>query len=252
MLLYIHNTVQRLSKLLLVVVFIMAILTASAVTAGAAEEAIAVSGPYSLKIEYMDEQTPIAGAVFRVYRVADAPVNGGPFQLVGDFADCPVTLGHDMTNSEWVDRTEVLAAAVDEKQIPALAEGPTGADGLLSFSGLTEGLYMITGDSVDTGSCTYIPQAFCVYVPYALNGGSAVAPLKVVTPKFEVLLPATPTPSPTATPTATPAPPAASSGMPKTGDTAHPVLWAAILLAASGALIGVAVRTIGKRKKNKN
>ena len=132
----------------------------------------------TLRIEYVDGNVPLSGVQFRVYRVAEL-LSHGNYELTGAFAGSGVVLKSRMTNSEWLNTSKTLAEYAREHNITANDFGETDAAGVLEFSDLRAGLYLIEGDAFDDGLKTWTPQVFCAVMP---EEGGIVA----VTPKFEI------------------------------------------------------------------
>ncbi len=146
------------------------------------------AGSCTLRIEYLDDDRPLVGVSFRVYRAADL-LPHGEYGLTGSFAGCPVELKNQMTNAEWVDAAKVLFNHVTANGILPDYSGKTDSRGILEFSGIKEGLYLIEGDVLNDGTTIYTPQVFCVVVPDRDDNGNPVY-FVTVTPKYE----STPTP----------------------------------------------------------
>ncbi len=118
----------------------------------------------TLCIEYMDETVPIEEAVFRIYRAADL-LEHGEYSLSGQFADSGAVLQNQMTNAAWEEAALRLADCAQQNSIAPYASGQTGSDGMLLFSGLPAGLYLVEGDMLETEKCIFQPQVFCVVLP---------------------------------------------------------------------------------------
>lgn len=101
--------------------------------------AIQIAQESSLTVVYTDSGTPLTGAQFALYRVADVSPEGR-YSLTGDFADCPIDL-KDLSASA------ALAGAgyAQLNGIPPLATGTTDMWGRVTFSGLTPGLFLVVG-----------------------------------------------------------------------------------------------------------
>ena len=96
------------------------------------------------------------GAVFHLYRTADLEPDGS-YTFSGRFADCPAELpGYD-----WLETATEVAAYAANKQPDAQKEI---SGGTLTFSGLSEGLYLVTGDPIISQGTQYTPVPFLVRV----------------------------------------------------------------------------------------
>lgn len=125
----------------------------------------------SLQILYKDEETPIPDAVFRGYLVA-TPDNKGGYTVGERFAESGVTFSGQMDNADWMDAAKQMLDFVEQNNISPDVEGVTDASGLLTFSDLAPGLYLIGGDQIQIDDSTYTPQPFWVEV---LSGETATA-----------------------------------------------------------------------------
>lgn len=141
------------------------------------------AGPCSLRIEYLDGGRPLAGVSFRVYRVADL-LPHGEYGYAGSFTGCSIELKSQMTNAEWVDAAKALLGYVGTKNVLPDMSGKTDSAGVLEFSGIKEGLYLVEGDVLNDGAAIYTPQVFCVVVPDRDDNGNPVYSV-TVTPKYE-------------------------------------------------------------------
>ena len=152
---------------------------------------------YSLRIVYEDENTPIQGAAFRLYHVADVSEDF-QYTLTDDFAESGAVLKREMTNEDWVTATGVFADWAENHQLSPMATDKTNADGTIVFENTQRGLYLVTGESNTVDGYVYTPQPACVVVP----GEDAASGETVVEPKYEAK--AAPTPTPTPTPASSP------------------------------------------------
>lgn len=143
----------------------------------------AAEGICLLEIEYLDGKEAIPGAGFRVWRAAD-PEPRGEYALTESFAGSGVKLHGLMNNGEWEDAAKTLSEWAEQNNIPAKYSGTTGTDGTLSFTGLSEGVYLVKGDPLRVGDDIYTPQIFCVVIPDRNAEGEPVYAVKAM-PKFE-------------------------------------------------------------------
>ena len=96
------------------------------------------------------------GAVFHLYRTADLEADGS-YTFSGQFADCPAELpGYD-----WLETAVEVAAYAADKQPDAQKEI---SGGTLTFSGLSEGLYLVTGNPIISQGIRYTPVPFLMRV----------------------------------------------------------------------------------------
>lgn len=140
----------------------------------------------SLQIVYKDENTAIANAKFRAYQVT-SPYEYGKFNFIEPFTNCNVTLKSQMTNAESSVTAQQLKNYVTTNKITASFSGSTDSKGVLTFSSLNPGVYLIDGDVLKKNTTTYTPQTFCVVVD---NNNISVEP------KFSKYTPAVTTTTP--------------------------------------------------------
>lgn len=173
-----HSILQKIFAVALV-----GMLVCGSVPAMAEDTAETSFGPCTLRVEYLDETTPLSGVDFRVYRVADME-EWGYYEYEAAFADSDVALQYEMTNDEWVSAALDLAAFAYANRISPDMTGTTNRDGLIVFKDIDAGLYLVEGDAIDIGKTRYTPQVFCVVVPDRDVFGNPVYTVSV-NPKFE-------------------------------------------------------------------
>ena len=131
----------------------------------------------SLTLWCVKDEDIVANMHWQIYRVGHRSSNDYVFD--GDFAGYRATLG-DRTKPmlEW--DTKTVAAAGDAlkfktiaDEIPFLDEGKTNEQGSVTFDGLTDGLYLVWGDTLRVGNTTYVPSAIffandCTIISHSL------------------------------------------------------------------------------------
>lgn len=156
------RNIRKLTTVLLVFVLLLA-LSAQALAA----VAIDPSRPVSLTISYLQNENPISGAPFSLYRVAD--VNAyTEFTLTGDFTDYPVRVD-GLDSTEWKALAQTLTGYVQRDRLTPLDSGKTGPDGTLTFPTDTQillpGLYLVVGQRFTNGGYIYRTEPFLVCLP---------------------------------------------------------------------------------------
>lgn len=136
----------------------------------------------SLTLRYGPESSPVSGAAFQLYRVAEVSAQV-EYTLTGEFAAYPVSL-EQLDSAGWRAAAETLAAYAKRDQRTVLRSGTTDAAGGLSFAELDTGLYLLTGDSRRIGRYTYTPEPMLVLLP-GLDGEDRWVYDLTVTPKYE-------------------------------------------------------------------
>ncbi len=131
-----------------------------------AAEPIDPAQPSSLTIHYHDGAQALSGACFSAYYVA-AVGETGALTAAKDFSDFA-----DELADETLPRT--LPAALQShalrKNVPPTASGTTDAQGMLTFSDLLPGLYLVTGRRLHTGGSVYDVSPFLVQLPMERDG----------------------------------------------------------------------------------
>lgn len=154
---------ERLFRAAAVLVCLAVVLSASMTTAFAYER-IDTGAETSLTASFEG----VEGASFRLYKVAEVS-DAAEFTLTGSFAAAPVDVDAMESASDWADLAVTLSAYADANGISANATGTTGADGKVSFSGLTVGLYLLAGDAVVVGDYSYAPTPSILMLPTLLD-----------------------------------------------------------------------------------
>lgn len=120
-----------------------------------------------LNIQYTHASSPISGARFDLYRVADVDAYGA-FTLSGDFSAYPV-LVNGLDSAAWRALAETLTGFAQRDALKPLDSGMTTASGDLAFptSGgrLSTGLYLVVGHPSSDGTYLYTPESFLVSLP---------------------------------------------------------------------------------------
>lgn len=120
---------------------------------------------------YGDDGTPIVGAEFKLYKVADAD-KFAEFTPVNEFADYMVDYPEDINDldaSGWKTLAETLAIYVERDQIEPIDQAVTDEQGKIIFPNnateLTTGLYLVTGETFTYQYKVYEPEATLVSLP---------------------------------------------------------------------------------------
>lgn len=129
----------------------------------AASPAVDTARDGSITIICRYGEAPVSGVPFDLYLVAEVDADGA-FTLTGDFARYPVSLT-GLTGSGWNALAETLSAYARRDGLIPLQSGVTGGDGRLTFSGLKPGLYLVVGQTVQSGTFFYATDPFLVSLP---------------------------------------------------------------------------------------
>lgn len=117
----------------------------------------------SLTVYFGHEGTGFSGVEFQLYRMAEMS-DTGAFSLTGSFAGYPVSL-KGLDSSGWRVLAQTLDAYIAWDGLSPERTALTGGDDLASFSGLSTGLYLVTGNRYEQGRYTYTPESFLVSLP---------------------------------------------------------------------------------------
>lgn len=162
---------------------LMILLSAIPLTAAAADSRDTTKD-VNLTIRYLDDDTALSGAQFQIWLVAtlnskDAPVVTSTFSKY--------ITASDLASNKWAATAKELELAVLNNSITPTDSGTIGDNGMLVFptgvKKLTQGIYLILGDSLTKGSTIYTPTSILVSVPSVVDGKWAYD--LTVNPKFE-------------------------------------------------------------------
>ena len=109
----------------------------------------------SIKLICRKDDTTLVGMKWRIYKVGERSDNG--IVLTGDFAKYPIeTSNITEENVEQIAKTIASYAVVDG--IAPLSTGETGKNGELTFSGLSKGVYLAVGKTLQVDNTFYVPS----------------------------------------------------------------------------------------------
>lgn len=108
-----------------------------------------------LTIHYAQNGTPLVGAPFSLYLVAWEGADG---QLIvaEDFAKYNINITNDP--SKWPALASTLAAYAAYGQITPVRQDTTDSSGLLTFTGLSHGIYLLVGGLHRQNGCIYTAE----------------------------------------------------------------------------------------------
>jgi hypothetical protein len=114
---------------------------------------------------YLKLYYPVAGASFKLYKIADADEKGN-VTIDEKFKSCNV----DITNTDTEAYKTAASTLADFIQnhadsFEALQTQSTDNTGWLTFNGLTRGIYLVTGEVKTVNSTTYTPQSSLISIP---------------------------------------------------------------------------------------
>ena len=131
-------------------------------SAAYAFDPVDLTHPVSLTIYANDEDWPLAGVGFELYRVADMN-ELAQFELLPAYSSFTGDINTLETAGDWV------AAAEEMKQLAAdqnpVAAATSGADGMAIFASIEPGLYLVSGAPVEILPWAYTFTPFMVSLP---------------------------------------------------------------------------------------
>lgn len=128
------------------------------------EEVSTCSLDLSYHIDLGAEKQPMEGVEFRLYRVAEI-TDAGTFHRIAPFDKYAVTA------TDWLKRASTLAGYVSRDCLePTVLPASTNARGVVSFTDLEKGLYLIVGSSKTVDGYIYTPTPFLLSLPYTGDG----------------------------------------------------------------------------------
>lgn len=225
--------------------------------------AVAPTGSLTLTASY--GTTPLVGAPFKLYLVAEHD-EASDFALCGEFAGSSVDLSDLSTAGKLAQAALDLERWAGEKEIAPLTQQNTDSSGSVSFTSLAQGLYLVGGVTHQQGSHRYQSAPCLISLP-SWDGSTGVWELNVTAfPKFErrgtsggdptptPTEPDTPTPpdpedqpvDPVEPPDTPPTPPVGPEKLPQTGQ----LKWPVPVLAALGMLLLLAGSILMRRERD--
>lgn len=146
--------------------FLMVMLVMLSIQAFAAER-IDKNQDVSLTISYQKGETPLSGAKFQIFRVADVD-ESGELTATKEFQDYFVMIRGE-NDEAWRAQAATLEGYVLRDQLSPFASGKTDANGCLTFSTaehhLTPGLYLVIGERHRQGKWRYDASPYFVQLP---------------------------------------------------------------------------------------
>ena len=119
--------------------------------------------PCSLTLHCSYQLKPLPGMQLRAYRVADGTADVS-FTLSGAFASLPVQLS-GLSAAGWATAAATLASYIQPNGIAATASVQTNATGIATATNLSQGLYLVVGDTLKIGLNSYIVEPFLIALP---------------------------------------------------------------------------------------
>lgn len=152
------KNLKRAARAALAALLMLALLVPTALCAGTGEPA-EDPGDCSLALSFKPEEQVAKGIAFKLYRVADVFPEVGKFQALH---------GYHVLEGEgtWAEKAKTLKGYVERDSLEPTAEGVTDEQGVVSFSGLKMGIYLVLGDKTgDLGGKEYTPAPVLLTLP---------------------------------------------------------------------------------------
>lgn len=131
----------------------------------------------TVTIECVFSEAPVPSLPFSLYHAAD--VSGSKITMDADFAAFPVDL-KTMDVDSWNALALTVKSYVLAQGIVPDASGQSDANGVLTFDGLSAGLYLVVGEGAAVNGMYYSSAPFFVLLPRAdSETGEAIYDLKV-------------------------------------------------------------------------
>ena len=118
----------------------------------------------SLTLVYQKDGQSFEGLPVRIYRVAQAEVDGS-FTLLAPFDSYPVSIYDITLQAQWAQVADTLFSCIVAQGITPDGAKTTDAEGKAAFTGLKTGLYLVEEAVAENNSGTYLFNRFMVYLP---------------------------------------------------------------------------------------
>lgn len=125
-----------------------------------------IEGNGKLEVSYLISEIPAADVGFSIYRVGDH-INDFQFDWTYEYSVYQLTM--DIDNAQELAQTLASYVARDNKE--AYQTSKTQKDGTAIFENIPDGLYLIIGTMVSSGSYQYYPVPALVFLPYTGENG---------------------------------------------------------------------------------
>ena len=129
---------------------------------GFASEPVDYSKENSLTITYIENDIPLMDAQVNLYQVA---VVTEPDTYVPTDAFDGLIYPRQLESEDMLPMATMLSAYTDLYEIASYRSAKTDDSGLLTFSGLPAGLYLVTTEKHEQDGVTYTSNPFLVYLP---------------------------------------------------------------------------------------
>ena len=118
----------------------------------------------SLTLHYQKDGKAFSGLQIGIYRVAEAFADG-TFELIAPFSSYPVNIHGITAQEQWKYAAATLSAYIVANQVAPHREAYTDTDGVVQFSNLETGLYLVREAVTEDFDGIYVFNQFMVYLP---------------------------------------------------------------------------------------
>lgn len=143
----------------------------------------------SLTLHYQKENQSFADLTIGIYRVAEL-CPGGTFELIEPFASYPISIHGITVQEQWHTVAQTLNAYNVANQVKPDLQKQTDSEGIVCFTGLKTGLYLVEEVVAESTSGTYVFNRFLVYLPTPQPDGSQLYRVEA-NPKCTAFIPKT-------------------------------------------------------------
>lgn len=157
------KAIKRIIKTIMVLVVAIMVIVP---TQSFAIDRIDLEKNVTLTVHYLQDETPVPGAEFHLYRVADTSETA-TFTLTGDFQQYPVQI-NGLDSQGWTDLATTLYGYVQRDKPVPIDSGATASNGQVKFpteGTLSPGLYLVTGETVRFGGTIMDAAPFLICLP---------------------------------------------------------------------------------------
>lgn len=157
------------SKLRIGCMFFMLVLLLSLFAVPASADPVDASRECTLTLEASIDGEHVPSLPFSVYRVAELSGSAPTITLVEPYASYPISLD-GLQGEDWAALAETLRTYVRADTLASDANGLTGEDGRLVFSGLNCGLYLVLGERLEYEGGYLEVTPFLISLPNIADG----------------------------------------------------------------------------------
>ena len=159
-----------LFRVLTILLLVLTLLQPASVLAA---ETIDVNRGCSMELQYSKEGNSFPGLSIRIYRVAEMD-QYGYHDLLPPFDTMPVRIEGIQSQKEWRDAAETMLSYIVADQITPDHIAATDSRGIVTFSNLETGLYLIQGVVAENSTGVYQFEDFFMFLPTYQSDGSQI------------------------------------------------------------------------------